>query len=186
MPVPVAISMGDYNGIGPEIILKSLQKLDLNDITPVLFGHQSVFIYYADLLGIKHHAFKNITSHEEIEDGVINIFNGIEEDKLSIKPGIFSADAGLCAMQAVEKSLDWCMQKHTHALVTAPISKEAVNKAGYHIPGHTEFLAEKTGAEEFMMMLVHKALRVGLVTIHIPVADVAKNITSKAVLQRIK
>jgi len=178
--------MGDYNGIGPEIILKTLQKTGNKEITPVLFGHKSVFDYYADLLQINDYSPNSVTSAREIKPGTINIFNCMAAENISIKPGTFSKHAGLCSMLAVEKGMEWCMQNDADALVTAPISKEAVNRAGYHIPGHTEFLAEKTATDTFMMLLVHETLRVGLVTIHIPVGKIVHRLTSEAVRQRIK
>lgn len=186
MAVRVAISMGDYNGIGPEIILKALQNINFKDITPVIFGHENVFRHYASLLDLVSADWNILSSPDQIEENTINIFNCLEGDSLELDPGTFSKHAGRCAMLAVESGIEWCTQHHTNALVTAPISKEAVNKAGYNIPGHTEFLAQKTGTEDYMMLLVHDTLRVGLVTIHIPVAHVAKKITAQFVLRHIQ
>lgn len=110
----------------------------------------------------------------------------IDDERVSIKPGGISKQAGQAAMKAVEKGIELCMQGETQALVTAPISKEAVNLAGYYIPGHTEFLAEKTGTENYMMLLVYEELRVGLVTTHIPVAEVSNVILTGNVLSSIR
>lgn len=181
----IAISMGDYNGIGPEIILKTLQKVDLQEITPVIFGHISVFTHYASLMEWNDFSPHLATSPNSVSSGSINIVNCIDSMP-RIKPGVFSKYAGAAAMQSVEKGIDWCMATDAVGLVTAPISKEAINKAGYNVPGHTEFLAAKTGIDDFMMMLVHKQLRVGLATIHIPVAKIAGTLSRHHVLRHIQ
>lgn len=186
MSLRLAISMGDYNGIGPEIIIKSLSHITTAGATPVVMGHFSVFDYYSHTLDFPLPKYTVIDSPDDIEDGIVNFLN-IEELK-AIKPsaGTFSTEAGLAAMQAVENGINWCLEQHTHALVTAPISKEAVNKAGYEIPGHTEFLAEKTSTKNYIMLLVNDELRVGLVTIHIPVVKVAGQITEQRVLKNLR
>jgi 4-hydroxythreonine-4-phosphate dehydrogenase len=178
--------MGDYNGIGPEIILKTLPKMTEAGTTPVVVGHRNIFEFYANLLDIPLPNDAIITEPEAIEDGKVNFLNLTDLETIKPEPGVFSADAGAAAMQAVETGLNYCVEGHAHGLVTAPISKEAVNKAGWHIPGHTEFLAEKTGSNNFLMILVHEGLRVALVTIHIPVSAVAGKITEDAVLEKIR
>lgn len=185
MPVQVAISMGDYNGIGPEIILKTLQRIDFKEITPVIFGHVSVLNYYAKILGLGHWSPHLASSPQQIKKGSINFVNCIEES-FTVDPGVFSEHAGASAMQAVEKGIEWCMKNNTQALVTAPISKEAINKAGYRVPGHTEFLADKTGTDDYLMMLVHDQFRVGLTTIHIPVSEITDQISTERITKQIK
>ncbi len=186
MSTRLAISMGDYNGIGPEIILKSLSQIIQAGATPVVMGHRNIFAYYADLLEMPMPDHASINDPEAIAEGKVNFLNLPELETIRPEPGAFSAEAGAASMKVVEKGLYCCQNGHAHGLVTAPISKEAVNKAGWKIPGHTEFLAEKTGSNDFLMMLVHEGLRVALVTIHIPVSAVAKEITEKAVLNKIR
>ena len=186
MSTRIAISMGDYNGIGPEIILKSLAKLQDADLTPVIIGRKKIFQHYAQLLEVQIPESKTVKEATDINDGIVNFWELPTDEECEPVPGKFSVHAGRAAMQAVELGIDACLQQHTHALVTAPISKEAVNKAGYHVPGHTEFLAQKTGSDSYMMMLVHNQLRVGLVTIHIPVADIKPNISTQAVEKNIR
>ena len=186
MSTRIAISMGDFNGIGPEIILKSIPEITATGATPVIIGHRHIFKFYANLLGTSLPDHVTIGKSSEIQDGTVNFLNLSNQEVFSPDPGQFSIKAGRAAMQAVECGIDACLHNHTQALVTAPISKEAVNKAGYHIPGHTEFLAEKTGAESYMMLLVHDTLCVGLVTIHIPVADIASQISAVAVEKNMK
>lgn len=177
--------MGDYNGIGPEIILKALAQMDLSRVAPLILGHIQVFEFYAERLDLSLEAFHRITSVNNMEAGKINLLECVDE-KPAIKPGKITDQAGRAAMQAIETGIELCLRGETQALVTAPISKEAVNRAGYNIPGHTEFLAEKSGVEDFMMLLVYKSLRVGLVTTHIPVRDIPRFITKENILSSLK
>ncbi|MDZ7714868.1 MAG: 4-hydroxythreonine-4-phosphate dehydrogenase PdxA [Balneolaceae bacterium] len=180
MSVRIAISIGDIHGIGPEIVLKYVRDANLNEVTPIILGNAKVLNFYR--INNKHDiSFNEIESAHDVEEGVINLIEAYS-NPASIEPGIISKKSGKYAMQAVEKGIDLCLSQQADALVTAPISKEAVNLAGYQIPGHTEFLAEKTDCSDFMMMLVHENLRVGLVTIHEPLASVPNLIDKNTLL----
>ena len=180
----IAISIGDFNGIGPEIILKSLSGADLNNSTPVIVSPfeviESTLSYLPFELDIK-----KVQHKDEVESGKINVLH-IEADDLKYTPGVLSAQSGLVAMHAIEKSIHLCMNKDAEAMVTAPISKEAVNLAGYKIPGHTEFLASETNTDDVLMMLVSEGLRVALVTTHIPIKDVAKAVTKEEIRNKVE
>ena len=182
----IAISMGDYNGIGPEAILKILPQVELSDSTPVILGNISVFNFYAKRFSRSFSSVHYMNSIKDIKEGQINLLQCVNDDEISIEPGEISKQAGLAAMKAIETGIDLCIRDETQALVTAPISKEAVNLAGYHIPGHTEFLARKTGTEQYLMLLVYEQLRVGMVTTHIPVSQVSTVIKTENVLSSIK
>lgn len=181
----ITISAGDFNGIGPEVVLKTLQANKLKAVTPIILSSSKVIDSYIDLYGmnVKYHQTETI---EEVEDDVINVLESYGDDDPTIEPGSFTKESGKCAMLAVEKGIELCKTQKADALVTAPISKEAVNLAGYTIPGHTEFLAEKTGTANFMMMLVQNKLRVGLVTGHIPVPEIVKQLSADSILQYIR
>lgn len=180
MSIRIAISTGDFNGIGPEIILKTLSESEPSGVTPVILGSRDIFEFYRNALDIQldMHIAEN---ENEIRDGTVNLLECFSEITYDITPGNYSVESGTCSMLAVEKGISLCLDHTADALVTAPISKEAVNKAGYLVPGHTEFLAEKTGSDDFMMMLVHEDLRVGLVTIHIPIRQIPDAIGKEAI-----
>lgn len=176
----VVISSGDFNGIGPEVIIKALQLFSLENITPIILSSSAVIDYYLDLFSIEldyHHA----RSVKEVKSNTVNVLESYDQESISVRPGAFTKQSGKCAMLAVEKGIHLCKNQDADALVTAPISKEAVNLAGYAIPGHTEFLAEHTDTKNFMMMLVHNNLRVGLATVHIPIAEVADNLSKTSI-----
>ncbi len=184
--VPViAISIGDMNGVGPEVILKALKdRNDTQSFTPVILGSESIIKFYQQTLGfeLKTHTIRSI---DEIKENEINILECLDNSEVSIQPGQINKEAGANAMRAIETGVELCLKDNADALVTAPISKEAIQKAGYSYPGHTEFLAEKTNCSRFMMMLVNDGLRVGLVTIHIPVSQISNNITQDAILEKL-
>jgi 4-hydroxythreonine-4-phosphate dehydrogenase len=169
----IAVSMGDFNGIGPEVILKALKHIDFTDSIPVLIGHEDVFQFYDRQVntGLSFNGIANVDELSEVA-GVINLINISDEQAVSPVPGEIESTAGLLSMLAVEKGIGLCLSGDTDALVTAPISKEAVHKAGYPYPGHTEFLAAKSSTKAVQMILVNDALRVALATIHIPVKDI--------------
>jgi 4-hydroxythreonine-4-phosphate dehydrogenase len=185
MKIKVAISMGDYNGIGPEVIIKSLAKQSLNEITPILLGNQSVFDYYLNKYGLSL-PLHRINDTSQIKNGLLNIWNTSLDSEVKIEPGVLTRSAGKASMLAVEKGIDLCLNRGVDALVTAPISKEAVHLAGYDIPGHTEFLADRTKSRDYMMILASGGLRVGLVTGHIPLSQVASVITPDMIIDKIK
>lgn len=181
----IGISGGDYNGIGPEVIIKTLTHCDLSGVTPIILSSATVFDFYLNRFNLKL-SYHRATSMDDIQPERVNILESYGSEQPVIAPGRCTDHSGKCAMLAVEKGVGLCMDGHTDALVTAPISKEAVNMAGYHIPGHTEFLADKTGTDHFMMMLVNGALRVGLATGHIPVSEISKQLTETLILQKVR
>ncbi|MDZ7719556.1 MAG: 4-hydroxythreonine-4-phosphate dehydrogenase PdxA [Balneolaceae bacterium] len=174
----IAISMGDPNGIGPEVTLKSLQRTDLGNSIPVWIGSQNVFEYYSDKFDIQL-PIKNFQKSDTLESGSVYLFDIFENSDFEITSGKISKKAGSLAMQAVEKGIELCMNGQANALTTASISKEAIHMAGYKVPGHTEFLAEKTGTDDVVMVLASDDLRVALATIHIPLKDVNRSIQKK-------
>ena len=185
----IAVTLGDYNGIGPEVVLKVIQRLDLEQSTPVLIGQKYVVDFYKESTDDD---FSNSIPYcheiEDVEDakkGVLNIINVVDEQDIEILPGTITKAAGYMAMKAVQKAVDLAKANKVQAMVTAPISKEAVNLAGWEIPGHTEFLAHQTACNEYMMMLVNDGLRVGLVSIHDPLRDVAAIVGYEQILRKI-
>ncbi len=178
----IAISIGDFNGVGPEVVIKTLTELDLSNSTPVILAPARVINYYSNAFGIKLDAL-TITESKEIQPNRVNVLT-FDDTTLEITPGEHSIQSGNIAMQSIEHCIKLCQQGIAHAMVTAPISKEAVNLAGYDIPGHTEFLAQQCGVDEVLMMLVSDNLRVALVTAHVPVKEISQKISANLILQK--
>ncbi|MFP8488417.1 4-hydroxythreonine-4-phosphate dehydrogenase PdxA [Gracilimonas sp. Q87] len=178
----ISISVGDFNGIGPEIILKSLSAIDLERSTPILISPLGVIEFYIELLNIDLN-YRVLRNRNEIRSGVVNILPIYKTD-INVTPGTLSPESGTVAMNAIETGVELCLNNRADALVTAPISKESVNLAGYDIPGHTEFLASSTNTDSVLMTLISGDLRVALVTTHIPVKDVAKSLTPALIREK--
>jgi len=181
----IAISMGDYNGIGPEVALKALAKTDLEQSIPLWIGSEAVLKHYSTQLADTL-PFTKINTPISLKPGNIYLFDPFEEDEISLQSGSVSKKAGAAAMKAVETGARFCLTRTCHALVTAPISKEAISKAGFSTPGHTEFLAEITSAQKVVMLLVSRVLRVAISTIHIPIKDVANSIKTDSIIEQLQ
>lgn len=180
----IGISIGDYNGIGPEIILKALNAIDFNISTPVIFAPKQILEYYWGLPDLQPVEWSFLDPESRIKPGTVNLFwNGSSE--VEVSPGDQTAEAGKLSIESINTALRWAMENRTHAMVTAPISKEAVNLAGYKIPGHTEHLAANTNTDTVLMMLVNESLRVALATTHVPVKDIHLHLSHESISQRL-
>lgn len=164
--------MGDPNGIGPEVILKFLAtNRERTGGTYVLVGSANVVQHYADLLGL-HGALDNIEVMDLCGD-------------VAVRHGVVSAEAGSASMVAVREAVDLCLAGSVDAMVTAPISKEAIAEAGYSYPGHTEFIAERCESS-YAMVMIAPGLRVGLLTSHIPLNRVSSSITVDLIVDKVE
>jgi 4-hydroxythreonine-4-phosphate dehydrogenase len=179
----IAISMGDYNGIGPEVTLKALARIETQYSTPVWIGSKYVLRYYSDSLNLPF-TFHEVDKTGSFKDGVCNLFDPFPDEELYPEAGVISAVAGMAAMRALETAIRLCMNNRYQALVTAPISKEAISLAGYNVPGHTEFLAQQTSASDVVMMLVNEKLRVALVSTHLPLKEVVNEISTDKIVNK--
>jgi len=184
MPLKIAVSMGDPNGIGPEIILKTLLTSDLRESIPVIFGRKDIFEHTLSSLDDTRR-ITLINTPTDAKAGQVNLVQCTSAKESGLSVGSISASGGLDSMTAVEAGINACLAGETEALVTAPISKEAITLAGYDVPGHTEFLMEKTSSEQVLMMLVSDAFRVALATIHIPVRDIAGALNENLITSRL-
>jgi 4-hydroxythreonine-4-phosphate dehydrogenase len=179
MKTKIGITIGDINGIGPEIALKALSMIDTSNSTPILLASRSILDYYSKLLNPEVKV-KTVSDFSDITgDGSFCL--DVSESKPIPEPGKLSKESGSVAMQSIQSAIELCISKKLDAMVTLPISKEAINLADYKIPGHTEFLAEKTNTDEVLMMLVNGDLRVALTTVHIPIKNVASTISSELI-----
>lgn len=184
----IAITLGDANGVGPEVVLKSLLDARLSRfVQPVIVGSAHVLNVHARKLGYNDVRIQVVGKLPDcVKPGEIVIVDITNGEKPDVRFGEISAASGKLAMKSVEHATDLCIQGEVDGMVTAPISKEAISLAGYKDPGHTEFIAKRTGCEDYTMMMISEDLRVGLVTGHIPIWDVPKGVTKEAILDMIR
>jgi len=186
MKKKIAITMGEPGGVGPEVIVKALANSAVRRCcSPVVIG---------DAATIKEAVRKSKLS---IKIRVVNDLNELNAGQFTIdvvdirspykfKKNISSRGAGRAVVKYITKAVELALNKEVDGIVTAPISKESLSMAGYAWPGHTELLAELTGARDFAMMFVSRKLKVILCTIHIPLKDVPQRITKSGVAGTIR
>ena len=183
----IALTLGDPNGVGPEVVLKCLADSRLTKfMEPVIVGSAHVLSVHASKLGyrdLRLHVVQQVP--DRLQEGGLTVLDVAKGEKPQVTFGAMTKEAGALAMKAVEVATDLCLQGHAEAMVTAPISKEAIALAGYEFPGHTEFIARRAGSKTHTMMFVADELRLGLVTAHIPIWDVPKRVTREAILEKI-
>lgn len=182
----VGITHGDVNGIGYEIIIKSLiDPAILELFTPVVYGSGKAASYHRKTLGITDFSFNIINNVSQLNPKQPNLVNCIEEE-IAIEMGSATAAAGAAAVKALAAATADLIDKKIDVLVTAPINKKTIQGDGFNHPGHTEYLAEKAGVKDYLMLMVSDTLRVGTVTGHVPLKDVAANLTTEKILAKIK
>lgn len=185
-PVRVGISMGDVNGIGPEVIMKALSDPRmLQDCTFVIYGSNKVLNFHKKPLSLHDFNFITIKSADEIKSRKINVIN-IWDEEIVFELGQATEQGGKYAFESLEYATKDLASGKIDVLVTAPISKEAMAKSGFKFPGHTEYLADMAGQDEALMVMVSSTLKVGLVTSHIPLKDVSTAVTTEKVFDKIK
>lgn len=185
--IRIGITTGDINGIGPEVIIKSLADNRILDLfTPVIYGSAKAMAFYKEYMeGADGFQYTVVASAAEARPRRINLVNCADENAVKVEPGRSTADAGALAVKALKAAVADLKAGTIHAVVTAPISKENVQGNDFPYTGHTEFFAAEFGGEPLMMMC-SDVLRVGLVTIHIPLADVSGQIGKDKVVARIE
>ena len=174
----LAITMGDPAGIGPEIIIKACEKLrariEAGDLRLLIIGSGVALKNAATQLGA---ALDVPEVHAADADWPNLCFLQADSEGEPIRPGVLTADGGRFAFKAVEQGVRLTQAGRIGGIVTAPLNKEALNKAGYHYPGHTEMLVELTGVKGSVMMLAHGNMRVSHVSTHVALEDVPKRLT---------
>jgi 4-hydroxythreonine-4-phosphate dehydrogenase len=181
----IAITIGDFNGIGPEIALKAATHSSIRTIcTPVLVGPLNIFEHVRETLKIRVKLEKAVfPCKQRLFLPVVDVGEGLWAD---IRHGTVAKNAGKTAGTAIEKGVELCMAGKVQALVTAPVSKEAMQLAGYNFPGQTEMIALLSRSTRVIMMLVSSKMRVGLVTIHAPLRSIADSISSEKIIEKAK
>lgn len=174
----LAITMGDFNGVGPELVLRSVLSTTVRTICrPILIGSLGVFEYYARRLGMRvtlRESPPERISHKRGSLPVIDIHPFVVP---RITPGKAEKQAGKFSGDALTTAIRLCTARAVDGMVTAPVAKFAMARAGFHYPGQTEMVASLSGSSKATMILLAGDFRVGLATVHLPLRDVAGSIT---------
>ncbi|MDX1651399.1 MAG: 4-hydroxythreonine-4-phosphate dehydrogenase PdxA [Brumimicrobium sp.] len=180
-PIRVGITTGDVNGIGPEIIIKALRDSQiLVECTPIIYGSTKTMSYHKKAINdelFTYHRVEDASAAQHRKVNIVACWNEIVDMKL----GEANETGGKYAFQSLERATQDLASGKIDVLVTAPISKETIQKAGFEFPGHTEYLADLSGMKEALMMMVADELRVALVTSHISLKEVPSAITKEKI-----
>jgi 4-hydroxythreonine-4-phosphate dehydrogenase len=183
--INIGISCGDINGIGLEVALKALTEYKAGkNFNIIVYASTKVVAYHKNIITQDNIQFYPVQGPEEAQPDRINVVN-CWQDNVNITLGKPTDLGGRCAYQALERSVKDLKNGSIDALVTAPIHKKAMQMANFPFIGHTEYLTKELGAKDSVMLMVSDSLRVGLVTNHLPLRDVAKAVTTERVLRKI-
>lgn len=182
----IGITLGDVNGIGPEVVIKALaDNRVLNMITPVVYGSTKAISFYKKQLNIEDLQYSQVRTKGQLSPKTINVVNAWDEN-LEISPGKPSPVAGKAAYAALKQACEELKEGSIDALVTAPIDKHTIHSEEFPFTGHTEYLSRFFGAADSLMFMVSDALRIGLVTDHIPLKDVSAAITREKIESKLQ
>ncbi|HKJ40774.1 MAG TPA: 4-hydroxythreonine-4-phosphate dehydrogenase PdxA, partial [Sunxiuqinia sp.] len=184
--IKIGISHGDINGIGYEVIMKTLQDARILEMcTPIVYGSPKVAAYHRKALNMNHFNFNNIKSANEADPRRANIINCID-DNIRVELGKSSGIAGESSYMALEAAVNDLKSGAIDALVTAPINKDNIQSDKFNFPGHTEFLGQQFESNNYLMLMVSEMMKIGVVTSHVPLSKVTSLITPEAILQKLR
>lgn len=182
--VRVGISVGDFNGIGPEIIMKALSDKNITDFfTPIIFASGKLFTYQKNIFKLNVN-FNYITEASQLQAGKLNMVN-LWKDNVNVDLGKPSEESTKMAIDSLEAATNALMNGDIDVLVTAPINKDEMMKHGFKHAGHTGYLEEKF-QKKGLMFLVTDDLKVAVSTHHIPIAKVAENISKEKIKKQLR
>lgn len=182
----VGITHGDMNSISYEIIIKAFSDNRIFELfTPVVYGSSKVASYHRKTLNVSDFSFNLIKHANTANPKRANIIN-INDQEVKIDLGKSTAIAGELALLALEMATDDLKKGLIDVLVTAPINKKNIQSKDFHFHGHTEYLANKFGNPDHLMLMVSNNLRIGVVTGHIPLREVFNQLNEDLLIRKIK
>lgn len=182
--IKIGFSVGDFNGIGPEIIMKALKDKHITDFfTPIIFASGKLFTYQKNIFKLNLN-FNYITDASQAQAGKLNMVN-LWKDNVNVELGTPTEESTRMAIDSLEAATNALINGDIDVLVTAPINKDEMMKHGFKHAGHTGFFEEKFG-KKGLMFLVTEDLKVAVSTHHIPISEVAQNISKEKIKKQIK
>jgi 4-hydroxythreonine-4-phosphate dehydrogenase len=180
------ISQGDINGIGYEVIIKTLMDNDMNDFcVPVVYGSPKVAAYHRKALNINNFSFNNIRSPEEANPKKANLINCLD-DSVRVELGKSTKQGGESAFTSIERAVADIKSGKLDVLITAPIDKYNIQSEKFNFNGHTEYLKSQTGVGDVLMFMISENTRVGVATGHVPLKQVSDFITVDLILSKLR
>ncbi|HEX5836027.1 MAG TPA: 4-hydroxythreonine-4-phosphate dehydrogenase PdxA [Pyrinomonadaceae bacterium] len=181
----IGITMGDPAGIGPEVVLKAVAEEEIRRACiPVIIGDAQLLAHTARTLDLQS-GYDIVRAEEPFPEHSEPVIYHLDNITGFIEPGIESGAAGKAAGGYIEAAVELCAAGSIDAVATAPINKRALFLGGYSFPGHTEFFAHLTGAEEYAMAFVAGNLRIVLLSTHVPLAEAIRLVERDRIVSRI-
>jgi 4-hydroxythreonine-4-phosphate dehydrogenase len=181
----IGFTCGDINGIGIELIIKSLSDVRILEFcTPIVFANNKVINFYRKSIAEINFNFNQLKDFDKINPKQVNIYNCWEED-ITVTPGELNETGGKYAVISLEAATLALKEGRIDAMVTAPIHKKNVHSDSFPYTGHTPYLKTFFEANDVLMLMVAENFRVGLVTEHLAVKDIASHITKEAILSKL-
>lgn len=182
----IGITLGDLNGIGPEVVIKALaDNRLLQMITPVIYGSTKVLSFYRKQMNMEEFNYSHVKSGGQFFPKTINVVNCWDE-LIEINPGKPSPESARGALLSLQKAVEEVREGIIDAFVTGPIDKNTIHGEAFPFTGHTEYLTHEFKATESLMLLTGQELRVGLVTEHVPLKEVPGLISKERVELKIR
>ena len=182
--IRVAITHGDTNGIGYEVILKVFEDPAMLELcTPIIYGSPKIAAYHRKALGLETN-FSIINNANEAHDGRVNMLTCFD-DEVKVDLGQPTAEAGMAAFKALDRAMSDYREGLYDVLVTAPINKATIQNPEFMFHGHTEYIEDSVGnGQKALMILMNEDLRVALVTTHLAIKDIASAITKEKIEEK--
>ncbi|MDR3180831.1 MAG: 4-hydroxythreonine-4-phosphate dehydrogenase PdxA [Prevotellaceae bacterium] len=185
--IRVGVTQGDINGIGYEIILKTLSDNRINEFcVPVIYGSPRVASYYRKLIpSMENFSMNSINNASEMNPKRVNIINCVTDDS-RVEPGKPTEEAARMALRSLEMAVSDLKAGKIDVMVTAPFNKHAMQSDKFNFPGHTEYLSSAFGAQHHLMLLISDTMRIGVVTGHVPLSEVPKHLSKAHILDKLE
>lgn len=181
----IGITLGDPNGIGTELLIMAFNDSPLRELcTPVVYGSSKVLNHYRKLLSVEKFSYNIIQDAEQAQPRKVNLIESMKGFE-KVEPGTPSTAAGSAAVEALRDAVGELKAGHLDALVTLPIDKSTTSNAAFPFPGHTEYLAQEFGVQDNLMFMVGEKMKVAVATGHIPVNQIAQQLTTDLIFRKI-
>jgi 4-hydroxythreonine-4-phosphate dehydrogenase len=183
--IKIGITQGDPNGIGYEVIIKTLSDNRMLEIcTPIIYGSKSAFNQHIKKEHKDSLKFHFIDDTREANHKSPNFLDCVKDD-FKVEIGVGTKNSGASAFKALEKAVADLKEGKIDVLVTAPINKDNIQSENFKFPGHTEYLASQDEKKESLMFMVSDKLKISVVTGHIPLSEISQAITSESIFEKI-
>lgn len=183
--IRVGISIGDLNGVGMEVIMKTFDDNRMNDMcTPIVYGSTRVASYHRKALKMESFKFHVVQNADQADANKANLVNCWKEE-VRMRLGTPNKEAGKYAFKSLEMATRDLASNKVDVLVTAPIDKSTIQSSEFNFNGHTEYLANYANEENPLMIMVSDKLRVGMATGHIPLKDVSKSLSIELIINKV-